>query len=111
MEMTMATLHKYLVWMLVATFLGAMGACAPTAERRGTGEVIDDATLTARVKTALLKVEGIGSFKVDVTTNRGEVQLSGFVRDEDMIRRVVDTTRHVPGVVRVYNDLRLAPRR
>lgn len=107
----MATAKQYLVWLLIAVCMGTMAACAPTAERRGTGEVIDDATLTARVKTALLKVEGLSSFKVDVTTNRGEVQLSGFVKDQDMIKRSVETVRNVPGVVRVYNDLRLAPRR
>lgn len=107
----MAKLKQYLVWLLVAACLGTVAACAPTAERRGTGEVIDDATLTARVKTALIKVEGLGAFKVDVNTNRGEVQLTGFVKDEDMIKRAVETTRVVPGVVRVYNDLRVAPRR
>src|SRR5688572_24339999 len=107
----MAKLKHYLVWLLVAACLGTVTACAPTAERRGTGEVIDDATLTARVKTALVKVEGLSSFKIDVTTNRGEVQLSGFIRDEDMIKRSVETVRTVPGVVRVYNDLRVAPRR
>ena len=107
----MAKLKQYLVWLLMAVCLGTMAACAPTAERRGTGEVIDDATLTARVKTALIKVEGLSAFKVDVNTNRGEVQLTGFVRDDDMIRRSVDTARGVPGVVRVHNDLRVAPRR
>src|ERR671915_152988 len=107
----MNNLKKYLLWVLMAAFLGTVAACAPTAERRGTGEVIDDATLTARVKTALLKVEGLGAFKVDVNTNRGEVQLTGFVRDDEMIRRSVETARGVPGVVRVHNDLRVAPRR
>ena len=107
----MDNLKKYLVWILMAAFLGTVAACAPTSERRGTGEVIDDATLTARVKTALVKVEGISAFKVDVNTNRGEVQLTGFVRDDDMVRRSVETARTVPGVVRVHNDLRVAPRR
>ena len=107
----MGNINRAFMWLLIAAFLGTVAACAPTAERRGTGEVIDDATLTARVKTALVRVEGLSAFKVDVNTNRGEVQLTGFVRDEDMIRQSVDTARAVPGVVRVHNDLRVAPRR
>lgn len=107
----MGNVNRFYVWLLIAAFLGTIAACAPTAERRGTGEVIDDATLTARVKTALLRVEGLSAFKIDVDTNRGEVQLAGFVKDEDMIRRAVETANGVPGVRRVHNDLRLAPRR
>ena len=107
----MRNMNRLFGWLLIAAFHGTVAAFAPTAERRGTGEVIDDATLTARVKTALVRVEGLSAFKVDVNTNRGEVQVTGFVKDEDMIRRTVDTARSVPGVVRVHNDLRLAPRR
>ena len=108
----MTSFRKYLVWMMVAVFIGAATACAPTAERRGTGEVVDDAGLTARVKTAIAKAEGItGAAQVNVNTYRGEVQLSGFLENEDMIRRAGEAARSVPGVARVRNDLRVSPRR
>jgi osmotically-inducible protein OsmY len=108
----MAVARKYLLWIMVAVFVGTAAACAPTPERRGTGEVVDDAGLTARVKTAIAKAEGIsGAAQINVTTYRGEVQLSGFLENEDMIRRAGEAARTVAGVTRVRNDLRIAPRR
>jgi osmotically-inducible protein OsmY len=98
--------------MVIAVFLGTATACAPTPERRGTGEFVDDATLTARVKTALLKAEGLkGAAAINVNSYRGEVQLSGFVEDNDMIRRAGDAARGDEGVARLRNDLKVAPRK
>lgn len=108
----MTGVRKYLCWIMVAVFVGTAVACAPTPERRGTGEVVDDAGLTARVKTAIAKAEGIsGAAQINVTTYRGEVQLSGFLDNDDMIRRAGEAARGVPGVTRVRNDLRIAPRK
>lgn len=108
----MIDMRKYLIWILTAVCIGMVTACAPTAERRGTGEVVDDAGLTARVKTALAKGEGVGrAAEINVTTFRGEVQLSGFLENTDQIRRAGDIARSVPGVTAVRNDLRVAPRR
>ena len=108
----MSDMRKYLIWILAAVCLGAMTACAPTPERRGAGEIVDDAGLTARVKTALAKGEGVGrAAEINVTTFRGEVQLSGFLENADQIRRAGEIARSVPGVSAVRNDLRVAPRR
>src|SRR5688572_4485025 len=107
----MAKLKHYLVGLLGAACLGTVAACARTAERRGTGEVVDDATLTARVEPALVQVGGLRSCSIAGTTHRGEVQVRGFLRDEDLRKRAGEPLRTVPGVVRVYSDLRVAPRR
>jgi osmotically-inducible protein OsmY len=108
----MNTFRKILLWLCVAVATASIAACAPTPERRGTGEVVDDAGLTARVKTALLKTEGLkGAAEINVNTYRGEVQLSGFVDNDDMIRRAGDAAHAVSGVTTVRNDLRVAPRR
>ena len=42
-------------------------------------QVVDDAALTARVKTALIKADNVNANAVNVNTYRGEVMLSGFV--------------------------------
>ena len=97
--------------LFVALSLGAVAACAPTNQHRGTGEVIDDAGLTARVKTALIKAERVNATAINVNTYRGEVQLSGFVDSEDMAQRAVAAARSVAGVRVVRNDMRVqAPR-
>ena len=108
----MVKFRKGMVWLFVAIFLGAASACAPTQEHRGTGEFVDDASINARVKTALLKAEGLkGAAEINVNTYRGEVQLSGFVDNDEMMRRAAEAARTVSGVTVVRNDLRIAPRR
>lgn len=107
----MSNFSRYLVLTIIAVLLGATTACAPTPEQRGTGEVIDDAGITTRVKTALLKEEGLRAFTINVTTSRGEVQLSGFLPNEDLIRRAVAAARSVPSVKAVHNGLKVTPPR
>ena len=95
----------------MAATIGLTAACAPTEERRGTGQVIDDAGLTARVKTALVKADNINATAINVNTYRGEVILSGFVESETMIQRAAAVARTVDGVRVVRNDLRVTPKR
>lgn len=103
--------RQYFVWALTALFIGLTAACAPTAERRATGEFVDDAAITARVKTALIKSDKVNANSVNVDTYRGVVQLSGFVESEAMMREAGQIARGVDGVTTVRNDLRLTPRR
>jgi hyperosmotically inducible periplasmic protein len=94
----------------VAAVLGAalLAACAQTDQRRATGQVIDDASVTARVKTALAREEGLASARdINVTTYQGTVQLSGFVDSGQTAARASDVARNVPGVQSVRNDLRV----
>lgn len=103
---------QYVAWLMAALFIGFTAACAPMEERRGTGEVVDDVALTARVKTALVKAsQEVDWNAVNVNTFRGEVILSGFVESEAMVRRAGEIARSVQGVRVVRNDLRPTPRR
>ena len=75
---------------------------------RGAGAVVDDAALTARVKTAIATDIGAGTAaNVNVTTYRGEVQLSGFVDSAERASKAESTARNVPGVQAVKNDLQV----
>src|SRR4051812_43903122 len=51
-------------------------------DRVAAGKYVDDSMLTAKVKAALLKEPELKSMDVSVESLRGEVLLSGFVRDE-----------------------------
>jgi|SRR5690349_746618 len=88
----------------------ALGGCATSSQnesRRTVGTVMDDATLTAKVKTALARDRDVPAHNVNVTTYRGLVQLSGFVQSEDVARKAAEVARNVDGVSDVYNDLRV----
>lgn len=69
------------------------------------GEKIDDGIITTKVKGALLAESGVDSGDIAVVTRDGEVQLSGFVKDQTQIDRATEVTREVEGVKNVINEL------
>jgi hyperosmotically inducible protein len=77
------------------------------AERAGRiiGEQLDDATLTAKVKTALLQAPDVKGMQVNVDSDRGAVQLSGFVESQTQIDRAVQIAKAVSGVREVHNKM------
>lgn len=68
---------------------------------------LDDSTVTARVKSELLRDSGIGGLSISVETHRGHVILSGFVDNEGQIHRASEIASGVRGVIRVKNSLLL----
>lgn len=83
---------------------------AATGESRTAGQFTSDAALTAKVKTALAKDEGLGTAaNVNVNSYRGVVQLNGFVDSQDKIERAEEVARGVEGVSRVDNNLSVKP--
>lgn len=91
---------------LVFAFLIAVG-CASTPNQEGTGEYVDDAVLTTKVKAAIFNDPSLKSVEINVETFKGEVQLSGFVNSRADISRAVEVARDVIGVRSVKNDMRL----
>lgn len=83
----------------------ALVACAPTAKREGTGEYIDDALITTKVKAALAADPTVKATEVKVETYRGTVQLSGFVSTQDARRRALELARATNGVRGVKDDM------
>jgi osmotically-inducible protein OsmY len=79
--------------------------CAGTATRQSTGEYVDDATVTAKVKAALVQDEIVKAMQVDVTTFKGNVQLSGFVDTAEQKARAAQIASTVEGVTEVTNNI------
>jgi hyperosmotically inducible protein len=88
----------------------AVAGCASTPNSRGTGEFIDDAALTARVKTAIAHDHGLGeAMAINVDTYRGVVSLAGFVDNPDEARQASEVAARVKGVRQVKNNLEIKP--
>ena len=100
-----------LLTILLATVLSFfVAACAPTATSRSTGQALDDAAITARVKTEIAQTQGIGeAAKINVDTYRGVVSLAGFVDNEQQKRNAERAALRVSGVEKVFNSLQLKP--
>jgi len=90
-----------------AIVLAALMGCASTATQEGTGEYVDDAVITTKVKAEIFNEPSLKSAEINVETFKGVVQLSGFVNSQEDINRAVRVARSVKGVVSVRNDMRL----
>ena len=94
-----------LTTILSSVMVVALMACAPTPQREGTGEYIDDTLITARVKAALIADPELKATEINVETFKGTVQLSGFVAQPADIPKAVELTRRIGGVKSVKNDM------
>lgn len=85
----------------------AMTGCASTPQHRSAGEVIDDVSLHARVKTALIDADDVDANEVNVEVSRGYVTLLGHVSSNAERRAATRVVQGVTGVRGVNNQLRL----
>ena len=100
---------KKALWMpLVVALAAAMPIAACTSSSRtteSTGEYVDDAAITSKVKGALLGDSGLKSFDIGVETYKDVVQLSGFVNSEQVKARAGQVDAGITGVRGVQNNL------
>ncbi len=100
---------KKALWMpLVVALVAAMTIAACTSSSRtteSTGEYVDDAAITSKVKAALLGDSGLKSFDIGVETYKDVVQLSGFVNSDQVKARAGEVAAGVSGVRSVQNNL------
>jgi hyperosmotically inducible protein len=69
------------------------------------GEYIDDSVLTAKVKTALIESPDTKAHQINVETDHGVVQLSGFVDNAAAKTAATNVAKSVTGVKSVKNEL------
>lgn len=103
----MKTIIRFASAFFVALAFLIVVGCASTPKQEGTGEYIDDAVLTTKVKAAIFNDPSLKSAEINVETFKGEVQLSGFVNSRADISKAVEVARDVIGVQSVKNDMRL----
>ena len=81
-----------------------VAACGTTVDT-----TIDDATITARVKTALLNDPQVGAMKIDVDTTQGVVTLSGIVKSQADAARAIQLAKQAAGGNDVKSALQITP--
>ncbi len=74
---------------------------------RTAGEVVDDAVITAKVKSALIGDSRTKAHQINVDTKEGIVQLGGFVDSMQAKAAASEVAESVSGVKRVRNELEL----
>ena len=91
--------------LLALALVVAFGACSKQGEQSKTGQYLDDATVTAKVKADLIKDDTVKANEIQVETTAGVVQLSGIVSSEDARLRAEQLAQATEGVKSVRNDL------
>ena len=71
------------------------------------GTIVDDSAITASIKADLLKDPGLSALAIEVNTVKGEVTLKGDVSTEVRKQRAEGIARHIVGVTKVNNLLRV----
>jgi c(7)-type cytochrome triheme protein len=114
-KMTMAAMHEGKFCGTCHDGKKAFGTKAPAdcmkchqtsvSKKESPGEYVDDAVITARVKTAVLEEPSLKSGEINVETNKGIVQLTGFVRSRADINKAVEIAKNIKGVESVKNDM------
>ena len=78
-----------------------------TKPAASTGQDIDDSVVTASVKAKLADDTTTKAYQINVGTEKGVVQLTGFVDSTAMKTRAGEIARSVDGVKQVRNDLEI----
>jgi osmotically-inducible protein OsmY len=111
MKNEMKTMQKFMLAAMTAgtLALGILPGCAVSRDQQTTGEYVDDATITAKVKSKFIENSSVDSAAISVETLKGTVQLSGFAKSNDEKATAGKLAKGVNGVKAVKNDLIVRP--
>ena len=93
--------------MSAALSLLVLTGCAALDDDVTVGEAIDDATITAQVKAALVEDDELSALDINVDTRNGVVTLNGAVDNNADIARANDVADDVAGVRSIQNNLQV----
>ena len=96
-------------WATVAILVFALTGCQAMTGKSA-GRNVDDATITASVKSTLVADKVANLTRIDVDTNNGVVSLNGVVNSAQQKSRAEELARRVDGVRGVNNNLQISSR-
>ena len=94
------------ITMVVFALVVAMGLTACSSNRTP-GAQVDDAAITAAVKSKLAADMDINPFNIDVDANEGVVTLQGRVEKAEARSKAEELARETDGVTRVINLIKV----
>jgi hyperosmotically inducible periplasmic protein len=95
-------------WVLVGAFILGLAGCASSGGTgKKTGEFVDDAWITTKVKSEMIADGDVKAHKIDVDTKNGVVKLTGTVETWQEANKATDIARGIKGVTAVENEIRV----
>lgn len=102
-------MKNVLVAAMVALAAIYSSGCTVASGQGSVGDVVDDSTITTRVKTRFAESKDVAATRISVETLKGVVQLSGFAVSEKERQRAAEIAASVPGVKQVQNAISVKP--
>jgi hyperosmotically inducible protein len=95
------------IWIWMAALLIGLAGCAGTQTRDSTGEYIDDAAITTKVKSAMIADKQVSAYPISVETIKGVVHLTGTADTRAEADKAATIARDVAGVKSVVNKIQV----
>ncbi|MHB8535569.1 MAG: BON domain-containing protein [Sulfuricaulis sp.] len=92
-------------WVWMAALLIGLAGCAGTQTQDSTGQYIDDASITTKVKSVMVADSEVSALHISVETIKGVVHLSGSADTQHEADKAGMIARNVAGVTSVKNDI------
>ena len=93
---------------VAAVALFSTVGCRVMNHEETTGQKVDDTTISARAKAALIKDSNVKSSDFSIEVYQGNVTLTGVARNSTEAKLAVEDIRSVDGVKSLKNDVRIA---
>jgi hyperosmotically inducible periplasmic protein len=101
-------LFRYLFVVAIAGIIAiGINGCASNKTHESTGQFVDDAAITTKVKAKFLEDPLVSGLRISVETYKGIVQLSGFANSRAEIKQAGALAQQVDDVQSVRNDIHL----
>ena len=97
--------HRILKSLACFALLTAFMGCEAKPKQESTGQMVDDTVIVTKVKAAIFEEPTLKTLQINVNTDKGIVQLSGFVDSAQSVAKAGEVAGQVGGVVSVKNDL------
>jgi len=94
-------------WILAGALILALAGCASSGTGEKTGEYVDDAWITTKVKSELIADSDTKAGNINVETSNGKVTLTGTAKTWQESDKAAQIARGIKGVTGVENDIRV----
>ena len=94
-------------WVLVGALILGLAGCASSGTGEKTGEYVDDAWITTKVKSELIADSDTKAGNINVETSNGKVTLTGTAKTWQESDKAAQIARNIKGVTGVENDIRV----
>ena len=84
-----------------------LSGCISTSSPVGMEEKYHDVSLTTKVYEAILDEPSLRPFDINVRTQKGIVELSGYVNSRDDMDKAIEVARKIDGIKSIKNDMEI----